>query len=111
MCPDISVTRPLPTRSLALSRETITQEAILGLRGNFEQVPRRAVTLGMRELLGAERVLLYFFSERNASVLRKGCFGPVTAQVPGSLFQGHPNVTVYYSPEVVEPPLFVPPTG
>jgi glucosamine-6-phosphate deaminase len=82
------------TRCLAISRESATQMAMGGVDGNWDILPRRAVTLGMYELLRSKRIHLTFMRSWHAGVLRRALFGPVTAQCPGSFLQEHPNVEV-----------------
>ena len=72
----------------------VVQMAIGGTAGNIEIIPPKAATLGMKELLSAERLHLTFMRSWHAGVLRRGLFGPITPSFPGSLVQLHPNVTV-----------------
>lgn len=59
-----------------------------------EEVPRLALTLGMRGILSARRLLLLAFGKKKAKAIAGACFGPVTPRVPGSVIQLHPDVTV-----------------
>jgi len=43
------------TRRLTIPRESATQMAMGGVNGNWDILPRRAVTLGMHELLLSKR--------------------------------------------------------
>lgn len=82
------------TRVLTVSRESNTQMAMGGVNGNWDMVPRRAVTLGMYELLLSKRIHLTFMRSWHAGILRRALFGPVTGQFPASFIQQHPNVEV-----------------
>ena len=82
------------TRRLTINRESATQMAMGGVNGNWDILPRRAVTLGMHELLLSKRIHLTFMRAWHAGVLRRALFGPVTGRCPGSFIQQHPNVDV-----------------
>lgn len=82
------------TRRVTINRESTTQLAMGGANGNWDVVPRRAVTLGMYELLLSRRIHLTFMRAWHAGVLRRALFGPVTGRCPGSFIQEHPNVQV-----------------
>jgi glucosamine-6-phosphate deaminase len=82
------------TRRLTISRESATQMAMGGVSGNWDILPRRAVTLGMYELLLSKRIHLTFMRDWHAGVLRRALFGPVTGRCPGSFLQEHPHVAV-----------------
>lgn len=82
------------TRTLTISRESTTQMAMGGVDGNWDILPRRAVTLGMYELLLSKRIHLTFMRSWHAGVLRRALFGPVTGRFPGSFVQDHPRVEI-----------------
>jgi glucosamine-6-phosphate deaminase len=82
------------TRTLTVSRESTTQMCMGGTNGNWSILPRRAVTLGMYELLLSRRIHLTFMRSWHAGVLRRALFGPVGKECPGSFVQDHPNVSV-----------------
>jgi glucosamine-6-phosphate deaminase len=82
------------TRRLTINRESATQMAMGGVNGNWDILPRRAVTLGMYELLLSKRIHLTFMRGWHAGVLRRALFGPVTGRCPGSFIQEHKHVDV-----------------
>lgn len=82
------------TRLLTINRESTTQMAMGGVNGNLDILPRRAVTLGMYELLLSKRIHLTFMRSWHAGVLRRALFGPVTGRCPGSFIQEHKHVDV-----------------
>lgn len=93
------------TRRLTINRESTTQMALGGVSGNLDILPRRAVTLGMYELLRSKRVHLTFMRSWHAGVLRRALFGPVTGRCPGSFIQEHPNVEVTVTRLAAKAPL------
>lgn len=82
------------TRVVTICRESQAQMCMGGTDGNWEILPRRAVTLGMYELLLSRRIHLTFMRSWHAGVLRRALFGPVTGRFPGSFIQEHPEVSV-----------------
>ncbi|HNZ63498.1 MAG TPA: glucosamine-6-phosphate deaminase, partial [Bacillota bacterium] len=61
---------------------------------NREEVPRTAISMGMRGIMSTKHLILIASGEGKADAVAKSCFGPVTPEVPGSLIQLHPCVTV-----------------
>lgn len=57
-------------------------------------VPRMALTMGMGSIMKARRILLLAAGENKAAAIRDTIRGPLTTQVPASLLQAHPRVTV-----------------
>lgn len=94
------------TRNLTISRESTTQMVMGGTYGNWDLVPERAVTLGMKELLASDKIHLTFMRDWHAGVLRRALFGPVSEQCPGSLMQEHPNVEVTLTELASEKPMY-----
>lgn len=82
------------TRRVTISRESATQMAMGGVNGNWDILPRRAVTLGMYELLLSKRIHLTFMRGWHAGIMRRALFGPVTGRFPGSFIQQHKHVEV-----------------
>ncbi len=94
----------LPTRVLELSRETRTINSVTVADGNLELIPRPAVTVGMKEILAAREVRLYANRPWQRAVVRRVLHGPVTAKIPCSLVQRHPNASLTLTEFVAEPP-------
>jgi glucosamine-6-phosphate deaminase len=92
-CVDDEV-RSSKTRCLTICRESQAQMCMGGSNGNWDIIPKRAVTLGMYELLLSKKVYLTFMRGWHAGVLRRVLFGPVTGRCPGSFIQEHAAVEV-----------------
>ena len=60
-------------------------------------VPKKAVTMGMGGIMGAKKVLLIANGANKKEILEKAFYGPITPEVPASILQLHPDVTVIYS--------------
>ena len=60
-------------------------------------VPRRAITMGMVSILQAKKILLIASGAGKRDILEKAFFGPITPEIPASILQLHPDITVIYS--------------
>jgi glucosamine-6-phosphate deaminase len=65
---------------------------------NISHVPRLAVTMGIRSILAARKIVLMAWGNHKASIIRKSVEGFVTEQVPASLLQEHPDCTFVLDP-------------
>ncbi len=86
-----------PTRALKIARETRTINAFMNTGANIEAIPADCITVGMKEIMHAKKVRMCMPRDWNAAALRKILHGPVTAFVPCSLFQNHPDAMIYAS--------------
>jgi glucosamine-6-phosphate deaminase len=82
-----------PCRCLELSPATRQQNAG-AFGGDPEAVPQQAITLGLREILAAERLLLVVTGTAKAEVLAKALREPPTPELPASWIQRHPRALV-----------------
>jgi glucosamine-6-phosphate deaminase len=91
------------TRALSLARETITINSHT-VGGEMSIIPRRAVTIGMKEILSARRLRFYCNRPWQSAVIRRVLHGPVTAVCPASLLRTHPDASVTIAGYVAEIP-------
>jgi glucosamine-6-phosphate isomerase len=80
------------TRVVQLTESTI--EANARYFASVEEVPTQAVSMGIKTILGAKKVVLLASGEAKAQAVRLMVEGEPTADVPASLLQLHPDVTV-----------------
>ncbi len=59
-----------------------------------DDVPRRAVTLGIGTIMAARKIVLVVTGAEKREVLKKALFGDVTPAIPASVLQYHHDVTV-----------------
>ncbi len=83
----------VPCRCVALSARTRAQNAE-AFGGDPDAVPRRAITLGLAEILAARRVLLVVTGTEKAAILHRALREPPTPELPASWLQRHPALTV-----------------
>jgi len=93
----------LPTRVLSLSRETRTINSVT-VGGEISIIPRRAITVGMKEILASRRLCFYCNRPWQRAVARRALHGPLTAACPASLLRMHPDAELCIADYVAEPP-------
>lgn len=63
----------------------------------IEEVPKQAITMGIGAIMQAKKVLLIANGKGKEEIVEKAFHGPITPQVPASILQLHPDVTVICS--------------
>lgn len=66
-----------------------------GWFASLADVPSRAISMSVRQILDARRILCVVPDQRKAEAVRAALEGPVTPMVPASILQTHPDVTVF----------------
>ena len=61
---------------------------------SIDQVPTQAYTMGIKSIMMAKKILIVANGEGKADIVARAFWGPVTPDVPASILQMHPNVTV-----------------
>ena len=61
---------------------------------SMDDVPKQAYTMGIKNIMTAKKILLVATGEAKADALYKSLYGPITPNVPASILQLHPDVTV-----------------
>lgn len=88
--------------------ESLTHVALLSLEtrkeeaqafGGLENVPTHAITMGIKTIMRSRKILLLVSGKRKASVLAQALLGPVTPEIPASVLQLHPELTVVVDEE------------
>ncbi|WZL79398.1 glucosamine-6-phosphate deaminase [Eubacteriales bacterium mix99] len=80
------------THVVPLTQSTIDANA--RFFDNADQVPRRALSMGIKTIMHARKILLIAKGEDKADAVQKALQGPITPNVPASILQLHPNITV-----------------
>jgi glucosamine-6-phosphate deaminase len=81
-----------PTRLITLDHLTRV-DAASDFYGE-ENVPRRAVTMGVGTILKARKIVLMAWGEGKARIIKATVEGQVTDLIPATFLQNHPNATV-----------------
>ena len=93
----------LPTRVVTLARETRTINSVT-VGGEIDVIPKRAVTIGMKEILASRRLRFYCNRHWQSAVIRRALHGPLTPACPASFLRLHPDARVTVADYVAAPP-------
>lgn len=85
------------TRIVELAPLTRVVHALASAGGAVECVPQKAVTVGMAEILSAQRVYIGLFRTWHRYVVRRTACGDVSAQFPATLLQRHRDAQLVVS--------------
>ena len=88
---------PLETHKVDLAQSTIDANA--RFFASADEVPRQALTMGIKTIMQAKKVLVVANGKGKAEIVKKAFTGPVTPQVPASILQMHPDVVVVLDEE------------
>lgn len=80
------------TNCVDLKESTI--EANARFFASIDDVPRQAYTMGIGTIMKAKKIVVVVNGTGKASIVKNAFTGPVTPQVPASILQFHPDVTV-----------------
>ena len=83
---------PLGTHVVDLTDTTIDANA--RFFATRDDVPKQALTMGVKNIMQSRHILVVVSGEDKAPIVKKAFFGPVTPQVPASILQLHPNVSI-----------------
>ena len=82
----------LETHVVDLSERTIQANA--RFFSSSDEVPRQAMTMGIKSIMMARKILLMVSGEDKAEAVKNAFTGPVTPHMPASILQLHPYVTL-----------------
>lgn len=82
------------THLVALNNSTIQANA--RFFHSIDDVPTHAITMGIKTIMQAKKILLIANGLDKQNILEKALYGPVTPFVPASILQLHPDLTVIY---------------
>ena len=80
------------THCVKLSENTI--EANARFFESKEDVPKQAISMGIKSIMQSKKILLIASGENKSEALYKSICGPITPSVPASILQLHKDVTV-----------------
>lgn len=88
------------THIVQLTDSTIKANSRLFSR--IDDVPRRAITMGIRNIFHAEKIVLIATSQNKADALYRSFMAPITPEVPASILQLHTNVSIVADEEALK---------
>jgi len=93
-----------PSENLNVATEVVnlTEETIKANSRYFEskdKVPKKAISMGMATILKADRIVLMASGKNKAEAIKQTVSGKISTQVPASLLQTHPQITILIDQE------------
>ncbi len=89
---------PFGTMTHVVSIDTETRKDKASHFGGIEKVPRQGMTMGLRSIMMARKIVLLATGKEKANVVKRALFGPITEEVPASVLQLHPCLHVFVDP-------------
>ena len=80
------------TRFIKLSEQTRSDNSRFFKQ--LENVPYYAITMGLRTIMDAKRVILLAYGDYKSNSIKQALEGQVTKLVPASILQRHPDLTI-----------------
>ncbi len=84
---------PARSRTRLITLDHITRCDAAPEWQGLHHVPTRAITMGIRTIVTARRVVMMATGEHKAAIVRRAVEGAVTDDVPATFLQGHENIT------------------
>lgn len=72
----------------------MTRDANKRFFDSIDEVPTAAFTMGIGTVMAAKKIVMVVTGADKREILRKTFWGPVTPEVPASILQFHPDVTL-----------------
>lgn len=85
------------THVVTLDQSTI--EANARFFTTKDEVPRQAITMGMKAIMTAKKVILVANGNNKKDIIEKAIYGKITPLLPASILQLHNDATIIYSEE------------
>ncbi len=86
---------PFGTKTHQVKLTEMTREANARFFNSIDEVPTHAITMGIKTVMNARKIILIALGEDKADIVAKALLGEVTPEVPASVLQLHPFVEVY----------------
>lgn len=66
---------------------------------SIDDVPRYAISMGIKTIMNSRKIILLASGSNKAEIIEKTVYGDITPQVPASILQLHPDVTLILDSE------------
>jgi len=80
------------THLVSLTNSTIESNA--RFFASKDEVPRQAYTVGIKSIMQARKIVVIVSGDSKAEITKAAFLGPITPDVPASILQMHPNITL-----------------
>lgn len=85
---------PFDSQTHVVDLTDSTIEANSRFFASRNQVPTKAISMGIASIMAAKKIILFAYGDKKADAIFKMVKGPVTEEVPASVLQNHPDVTL-----------------
>ena len=85
---------PFPAMTHEVKLTDMTIDANKRFFDSIDDVPKSAITMGIGTIMAAKKIVMVVTGADKKETLRKTFWGPVTPEVPASILQFHPDVTL-----------------
>lgn len=82
------------SRTHVIDLDESTRQANSRFFSSIDEVPKQAITMGIATIMESKEILLLVSGEAKADILAKVINGDVTEEIPATILQQHPNVTI-----------------
>jgi glucosamine-6-phosphate deaminase len=83
---------------VSLDEKCRRQQLGEGWFGSLDEVPQRAISMSIRQILKSRALIISVPDARKADAVRAAIDGPVTPDHPASILQQHAHCTIYLDP-------------
>lgn len=88
-----------PYLIIELTEASRRQQVGEGWFSSIDQVPQRAISMSVRQIMSARSIVCTVPDRRKAVAVAATVEGPVTPEVPASILQRHDHATLYLDPD------------
>lgn len=85
---------PFDSRTHVVELTQSTREVNARFFERIEDVPHKALTMGLASIMEAKKIILLVQGDQKKLILKEVINGQIKENIPGSILQRHPNVTV-----------------
>jgi|SRR5690554_1345443 len=85
---------PFDQETFVVELTSETREANKRFFNSIDEVPQHAITMGIKNIIAAKKIILLASGIVKANAIRKLIFGKITEKFPASALKQHPDVTV-----------------
>ena len=87
------------TRTRLVVLDSMTRSDAASAFFGLENVPARAITMGVGTILGAREIAILASGDGKAAIVKEALEGKITSKVPASLLREHPNTAWHLDAE------------
>lgn len=83
------------SRTRMVTLDAITRIDAAPSFGGLDNVPKRAITMGVKPIMKADRIIMMAWGSGKAPIVKKMVEGDISMQVPATFLQNHDNTSVF----------------